>query len=138
MNRSGLLQVVVVGLLLISGCGDDTHQAAPMVSPDLDCDGAPMGAFEPDLDYDIPGAATADEALDDVLVGWAAEFDADVVTLRPGVKAMVVDGRNVVVVFAREAPAGGYWADSTDYCQPFMNASSNGYVPDTAAPEAGP
>ena len=136
MTRTSLLYLVVAGLFVISGCGDDTHQAAPMVSPDLDCDGAAMGAFEPDLDYDIPGVATADEALDDVLVGWAAKFDADVVTLRPGVKAMVVDGRNVAVVFAREAPAGGYWADSTHYCQPFMIESTNGYVPDTAAPEA--
>lgn len=91
-----------------------------MVSPDLDCDGARIGRFEPDLDPETPGAPTADAAIDDVLVGWAAKFDAEVVALRPGVKAMVVDGRNVVVVFARAAPAGGYWADSTDYCLPFM------------------
>ena len=126
----------LVGLLLVAivtaGCGDDEAVVEGVVSPDLDCNGARIGTFEPDLDPDVPGATTANAALDDVLVGWAAKFDGEVITLRPEVKAMVVDGRNVAVVFAREAPAGGYWADSTDYCLPFMVEYTSGYVPLTA------
>ena len=127
--------LLVVGLVT-AGCGDGEAAVDGRVSPDLDCDGARSGTFEPDLDPDVPGAATANDALDDVLVGWAAKFDGEVITLRPGVKAIVVDGRKVVVAFAREAPAGGYWADSTDYCLPFMVEYTSGYVPLTAPPES--
>lgn len=121
VQRTRLIHLISAATLLaVAGCGRDAQHPASMVSPDLDCDGARIGRFEPDLDPETSGAQTADAAIDEVLLGWAANFDAEVVALRPGAKAMFVDGRNVVVVFAREAPAGGYWADRTDYCLPFM------------------
>ncbi len=135
VRLSSWLSVVVVGLLAIAGCGDD--EPTPVAaSPDLECDGARSGTFEPDLDPDVPGAATIDAAIDPVLEGFSNNFDGEVVVLGSHEKAMRVDGRIVFAVTAREAPAGGYWADHVVYCQPFMIERSAGDVPNTAPPVA--
>lgn len=113
-----LVSVVALGLLTVAGCGDDEPMAA-VAYPDLDCDGARSGTFEADLDPDSAGAATPGDAIDEVLVNWSRDFDGELVTLRSGVGALLVDDRPVVVVMAHPAPAGGFWADTVHYCQPF-------------------
>jgi hypothetical protein len=125
------LLVVAAVSLACAGCGND-ESTAGIVYPDLECDGARNGAFEPDLDPEVPGAPTIDRAIDPVLDGFSHQFDGEVVVLRPDKKAMRVNGRIVFAVVAREAPAGGYWADHVEYCQPFMIESSAGEAPATA------
>ena len=110
--------VVALGLLTVAGCGDDEPPAA-VTHPDLECDGARSGLFEADLDPEGAGVATPEAAIDEVLVNWSRDFDGELVTLRPGVGALLVDGRTVVLVIAHAAPAGGFWADTVHYCQPF-------------------
>ncbi len=108
---------VVLAALAVSACGDD---GAVVRSPDLECGGERSGTFNPDFDPASPGDATADIAIEAVTQPFAARHSGQVVVLRSDTKAVEVDGKRVLVVVARPAPAGGFWADSVFYCEPFF------------------
>ena len=111
---------VVLAALAVSACGDDGDSGAVVQSPDLECGGERSGTFNPDFDPASPGDATADIAIEAVTQPFAARHSGQVVVLRSDTKAVEVDGKRVLVVVARPAPAGGFWADSVFYCEPFF------------------
>jgi len=108
---------VVLAALAVSACGDDGDSGAVVQSPDLECGGERSGTFNPDFDPASPGEATSDIATEAVVQPFAASHNGQVVVLRSD---MEVDGKRVLVVVARPAPAGGFWADSVFYCEPFF------------------
>ena len=59
-----------------------------VASPDLQCDGAASGTFEADLDPTVPGAASSDEALDQLLVPFVARQGGQIVDVREAMKAV--------------------------------------------------
>ena len=129
---------VVVAALALNACGDDGESGAVVQSPDLECDGERSGTLNPDFDPASPGDATSDIAIDAVAQPFAERHFGQVVVLRSDTKAVEVDGKRVLVVVARPAPAGGFWADSVYYCEPFMDeTSSDPTTPNTAPPVTG-
>lgn len=129
---------VFIAALVASACGDDGGSGAVVQSPDLECGGEPSGIFNPDFDPASPGEATSDIAIDAVTQPFAERHSGQVVVLRSDTKAVKVDGKRVLVVVARPAPAGGFWADSVYYCEPFMDETSSGPdTPNTAPPVTG-
>jgi hypothetical protein len=129
---------VVLAALAVSACGDDGDSGAVVQSPDLECGEERSGTFNPDFDPASPGDPTSDIAIDAVTQPFAARHGGQVVVLRSDTKAVTVDGKRVLVVVARPAPAGGFWADSVFYCEPFMDETSSGPdTPKTAPPVTG-
>jgi hypothetical protein len=129
---------VVLAALAVSACGDDGDSGAVVQSPDLECGGERSGTFNPDFDPASPGDPTSDIAIDAVTQPFAARHGGQVVVLRSDTKAVTVDGKRVLVVVARPAPAGGFWADSVFYCESFMDETSSGAdTPKTAPPVTG-
>lgn len=129
-----MLVIVAACLTVVAAsCADDE---LPLASPDLQCDGEASGTFEADFDPTVPGAATSDAALVERLDAFIAhQGRGDAVELRDAVQAVVIDGRRVLVVEARPAPAGGYWADTVHYCEPFFaEVARPGETPATEAP----
>ena len=124
--------------LALNACGDDGASGAVVQSPDLEGDGERSGTLNPDFDPASPGDATSDIAIDAVAQPFAERHFGQVVVLRSDTKAVEVDGKRVLVVVARPAPAGGFWADSVYYCEPFMDeTSSDPTTPNTAPPVTG-
>ena len=80
----------------------------------MECNGSRSGTFEADLGG--PGAETPEAAIAQVLDVYVGEFGGQVVAVRPGVQAVLIDGRRVVVVEAHAAPTGGFWADTVYFC----------------------
>ena len=125
---------VVLAALALNACGDDGKSGTVVQSSDLECDGERSGTFNPDFDPASLGDATSDIAIDAVVQPFAERHSGQVVVLRSDTKAVEVDGKRVLVVVARPAPAGGFWADSVYYCEPFMDeARSAPTTPGTAS-----
>lgn len=133
--RVVIRSVSVVWLLAVVGvaCSDGDP---PLASPDLQCDGEASGTIEADLDPSAAGAATADGALDEQLRSIVEHLTrGEIVDVREGVKAVVIDDRRVVVAEAGPAPAGGFQADTMYSCQPYLGLIGRpGATPATAAP----
>lgn len=124
--------VVGCALSLVAvGCSD----APVSASPDLECGGEASGTFEADLDPSSPGAATPEAALDQQLRAFIElQGSGEIVDVRDGVGAVVVDGHRVLVLEAHPAPAGGFWADTVHYCEPYFAAIQGPDIPATEAP----
>lgn len=133
--RSARVRAACIGVVLtavaVSACGNDDASGAVVQSPDLECDGERSGTLNPDFDPASPGDATSDIAIDAVTQPFAERHSGQVVALRSDTKAVEVDGKRVLVVVAQPAPAGGFWADSVYYCEPFMEEFSGPATPDT-------
>ena len=133
MSRAKSIRRFIGGLCALSvlavACDDERRVVA---SPDLECDGAASGTFEADLDPTVLGAASTDAALDQILEPFVAQRGGAIVEVRDAVKAVVIDDRRVVVARARPAPAGGFWADTVHYCEPYFEMTE-GASPSTEA-----
>ena len=109
LRRMGLVPVMSV-VAWCSGCSSDAAPP-PLAHPALQCDGGRSGTVNPDFDPDIPGAPDKDELAKSAVVG-ASEKVGRVALLAPGVAALSVDNRTVIVVEVTAAPAGGFWVNA--------------------------
>lgn len=134
MGRANSLSQIIIGLCALSvGAGACDGAGRVVASPDLECDGAASGTFEADLDPTVPGAPSTDAALAQVLGPFVDKQGGQIVDVREAAKAVVIDGRRIFVVQARPAPAGGFWADTVHYCEPYFEMV-DGASPSTEAP----
>jgi len=69
---------------------------------------------------DATGAATPEEEISGFLAAWSERFGGDIVHIRKGVGALVLDGSEVVVAIATPAPAGGWIVLTTVGCEGFQ------------------
>jgi hypothetical protein len=102
----------------LSACGESER---PLASPDLQCAGARSGTFEPD---DVaPAFADPDEAAVDMLQPSQRRYGGAIVQVRPGVQALVVDDRRVLVAQSGRPFDGigdGYVFGSLHWCEGFF------------------
>jgi hypothetical protein len=132
--------VVVTGLL--SACGSsETPVSSPIpsavdsvpdtppstiryvASPDLECEGESSGSHGPDYDLSRPGEMTVEAAAANALSYYMGRDGGVIIELRPGVFAMKLDGRIVVVAETMAGPAGGFWASAVHWCKSFAPVS---------------
>lgn len=95
-------------------------QREPAVDGDLDCAAGEIEfSMQGIVAPDTIGAPTPEEEIDGFLVAWSDRFGGDVVHVREGVGALVVDGLEVVVASSVPAPAGGWIVLTTLFCESF-------------------
>lgn len=110
-----------------AGPGADTStshaptQQEPTIDGEPDCSAVDGGwSMQASLGPDAVGAPTPEEEINGFLAAWANRFGGDIVHIRQGVGALVVDGAEVVVAVATPAPAGGWIVSTTVGCEGFQ------------------
>ena len=131
--RLAVVGYVVAGAGALVGCGS-SDSVRPPSNPALQCDGGRSGMFDVDLDPSVPYPATIDLAIDPILNNSRRQYGGTIQTVDATSKALVVDGRRVIIVAAHPAPAGGFWPDHTDYCSDYFTSTDTGLDTPATAP----
>ena len=131
------IAVVALGACGSSATSSESQATFPSASPDLQCDGEYSGSYE--IDADGPISTDPDEPAVSALEPSQREYGGEIVALRSGVHALVVDGRRVLV--ARSwSWADGYVLSGIDWCDSYFDQGDGSVdpphteapVPDTA------
>jgi hypothetical protein len=122
---------------VLGGCGSSDNETEgsstqPLASPDLQCDGSPSGSFNPDVD--APTFPDADQAAIEMLRPSQRIYGGDIVQLRSGSHALVVDGRQVLVAHGAEGPEGGYVFSALDWCDEYFDQDGDSFAPPRTEP----
>jgi hypothetical protein len=107
---------LILGLAwLLSGCSSEPH------APDGQLDCPTDITFAGFASYDERTVGTSDPAaaLVEALAPYRARHGGEVVVVDEWVGLLVVNGREVVVVIAAEAPAGGWIVTTSRGCDGF-------------------
>lgn len=124
------LRVTLAVVVAAVGCGDSDDPRSgsvvsdaapvtqPLASPDLQCDGARSGTTE--VDADAPVFASADEAAALLLAAPHDRYGGDVISVRPGVQALVVGGHRVLVAHSAATGEGGFVVGSLHWCEDYF------------------
>ncbi|MDH3306846.1 MAG: hypothetical protein OEO77_04945 [Acidimicrobiia bacterium] len=119
MHRS--LSVLALAVLLSSCVTSQTttNDGPVLVDGIPDCLGLAHWGMDAAASPDAEGAPTAQQALLEYLEPARVDFGGGIVTINETTASLVVDGRDQLVAFASEAPAGGWIVVSAEGCEGF-------------------
>ncbi len=98
---------------------DSVDEMEPVVDGELDCPAGGTWSVQASLAPDARGTPVPEDEIDSYLAAWTDGFGGDVSHIREGVGTLVIDGSEVVLAAAVEAPAGGWIVVTTVGCPGF-------------------
>lgn len=131
MTRPTVRVLAIMGALVaVSSCGGEAERA--LASPDLECAGSRSGTSEADVV--APSFSDPDEAAIDMLQPSERRYGGTIVQVRPGVQALVVDDRRVLVAHSGGGLDGGYVFSSLHWCEGFFEDGGGSAEPFRTVP----